>query len=454
MRPSARSAGSGARARFALALTLLAACVPPLDRPVPGDLGPPPPDLLPPLYDGPTPGSEPKGSCATLTCELGCDELLGRCRRLRAANVDAAPIFAAALDTLTLASTATIDTSSGEIKDGATTIRAAGSEGSAVGGVYWASVAQGSGGKLALFGVKRLELKAGATVTILGAQGFVLYATEGATVAGSLLAPAKGSQGGPGGGAGGTSDGKPGATCGGGEGQGGGWGNGGSTGDGGGGGGGYKATGGAGGDSDYPPTPKGGAGGASNGEASLSPLRGSCGGGAGGGPGQGPGGYGGGGGGAIQLSVNGALEVTGSISAPGGGGEGAHEGAAGGGGGSGGAILLQAITLDLTAASVLAANGGGGGSGAYGPGQTGAPGESGQASATPAKGGAGGGAYGGAGGAGGAGADESGKPGAKEANGGGGGGSVGRIAIVAKTSTLAGVASPADVNKSQAVEGF
>jgi hypothetical protein len=453
MRSPARLARSSAPS-VALALATLVACVPPLDRPVPGDRGPPPPDLLPPLYDGPKPGSEPGGSCASLVCELGCDELLGRCRRLRAVNVDAAPVFAAALETLTLSGAATIDTDSGEIKDGATTIRAAGSEGSAVGGVYFASVAQGSGAKLALFGVKRFELKAGATVTIVGKQAFLLYATEAATIAGTLVAPAKAAQGGPGGFDGGPNNAAAGAACGGGEGKGGGWGNGGSTGDGGGGGGGFKASGGAGGDSDYPPTPAGGAGGASNGEASLSPLRGGCGGGAGGGPGQGPGGYGGGGGGAIQLCVNGTLEVTGAISAPGAGGEGAHEGAAGGGGGSGGAVLLQALKLTLGPASVLAANGGGGGSGAYGPGQTGALGEGGQASATPAKGGVGGGAYGGAGGAGGAGADETGKPGAKEANGGGGGGGVGRLAIVAKASTLAGVNSPADVSKSATVEGF
>lgn len=118
------------------------------------------------------------------------------------------------------------------------------------------------------------------------------------------------------------------------------------------------------------------------GSASIEPLTG----GGGGGIAAGSGADGGGGGGAVQI-VSFTTIVIGSaggglagINVGGAGGEGQFGG--GGGGGAGGAILLEAPAITLHAAAVLAANGGGGGCGSI----TGA-GETGALSSVPARGG-------------------------------------------------------------------
>ena len=123
----------------------------------------------------------------------------------------------------------------------------------------------------------------------------------------------------------------------------------------GGGGGGFGTAGASGADADGPPANNGGPGGAVEGEPTLRPLRGGCGGGVGGG------GHGGGvGGGAVQVSAFGSLTVkgAGTVKAAGGGGS---NGEGGGGGGTGGAILLEGTSIVLEAGAKLCANGGGGG---------------------------------------------------------------------------------------------
>lgn len=197
----------------------------------------------------------------------------------------------------------------------------------------------------------------------------------------------------------------------------------------GGGGGGFREAGGSGGRI-------GNNGGSSNGNDTLTPLRGGCSGGAGIAAADG-----GLAGGALQLSVLGTLRIVdgGTIAAPGLGGPGGLPNRPGSGGGSGGAILLQARSLVLSNAYVTA-NGGSGGQGGNGSVPTGPrPGNSGLAgalqSAQVASGGQGGNCCGGLGGAGGAGTTRptGGADGDTSGNntpsGGGGGGSQGRIRL-------------------------
>jgi hypothetical protein len=435
---------------------LAVGCIPALDRSPSTDQGSKPSWDLPvfPQGDALVKGGDADGKAGpgcTVQCKLGCNAAAGRCYRVKPSNLDPSGFHDQVTGKLFAAGAVSIDTETGEIKDGTTVIRAPGNKGGVDGGFYWGVVSQGAGyPDLAVFGMAGLDLPAGAQASVTGKHAVAIYVAGAATIAGTLAVPAAGHKGGPGGFDGGENNAKPGASCQGGEGKGGGTDAAPHNGDGGGGGGGFKAQGGAGADSDYPPKPKGGAAGAANGEETLVPLRGGCGGGAGGGPETGGttgnGGHGGGGGGAVQIVANGTLEVSGVISAPGAGGEGGHYGAAGGGGGAGGAILLEAAEVKVT--GTLAANGGGGGSGSEIFDKPDAPnGQDGQPTATPAAGGKDNGAYGGPGGAGGAGATETGTKPKTDANGGGGGGAVGRIRINAKTTDAASATlSPAAVS--------
>lgn len=441
-----------ALAALLLLAPLLWGCIPELDRTMYCDDGGSRDRVLHEfrLPDFPA-GGETVGPGCTTSCPLGCNEILGRCNRLKPSNLDASKLYDASSAALAPAADVTVDTDTGEIKEGATVVRAAGNQGSAEGGVFFDVVTQSGGPEIAVFGLASLDLPQGQTITVSGTRALALYATDKVSLAGTVVVAATQGKGGPGGFDGGAKDSQDGAACSAGEGKGGEQGPGGSDGDGGGGGGGFGGKGGAGADSNYPnpsPPSAGGAGGATNGDASLSPLRGGCGGGAGGGPENGPGGYGGGGGGAIQISVDGALTVSGTITAPGAGGDGGHDGAGGGGGGSGGAILLEAVTLEVT--GVLAANGGGGGSGSGGPGDQNAPdGQDGQPGSQAAAGGPQNQTYGGPGGAGGAGTAPDGiAPAAQSvphaANAGGGGGGVGRIRLNgSKVTSKAATLSPA-----------
>ena len=188
------------------------------------------------------------------------------------------------------------------------------------------------------------------------------------------------------------------------------------------GGGGYGDVGGSGGKN--PPGMIFGAGGAMAGAAAINPLAGGFGGGA-------SGGNGGGGGGALQLAAQGALTISGKLNAGGcGGNPGTATAMGGGGGGSGGAIVVEAPTVHVTAAGIMAANGGGGGSGGN---ATAAKGDPGDASASQASGGAGAGAH--AGGLGGALGATAGTTGGTGNGAGGGGGGVGRIRVNTRTGT-------------------
>ncbi len=189
------------------------------------------------------------------------------------------------------------------------------------------------------------------------------------------------------------------------------------------------------------------------GTAALEPLSGGSGGGAGGIDGTlRYGGRGGGGGGALQLSVAGTLEVSGTVDAAGGGGEAVPstpgEDGGGGGGGSGGAILLEATRLIVS--GVVVANGGGGGSGF-----TGTDGERGRRAGSQANGGPGTGT-GTGGGRGGAlaGTAQPGIDAGPNSDSGGGGGAIGRIVVRAPDggATVDGVISPRPLESSAPVE--
>ncbi len=115
----------------------------------------------------------------------------------------------------------------------------------------------------------------------------------------------------------------------------------------------FSATGGAGGNG-------GPAGQPAEVNTALTPLRAGCRGGHGGGHAN----SGGVGGGAIQISVAGTLQVSGSIAAYGGGGQGGIASAnGGGGGGSGGAVLIEANSFLVQSGASITVNGGGGGQG-------------------------------------------------------------------------------------------
>jgi len=342
----------------------------------------------------------------------------------------------------------TIDTDTGEIKQGSTVIRPANKPG-LHGGIHFKKVNQGKGyPQLGVFILRSLVVDKNADLFVQGQNALAVYSVEGIWIEGELLAEASSVKAGPGGAAGGLNDGKDGAPCFTGEGKGGKQaGSGSSQLEAGGGGGGRHGPGGPGGDSTFNPKPKGGAGGKTNGGNPLIPLYGGCGGGAGGGPDThgkvgGHGGYGGGGGGAVQLSANGSVQISGKIITPGAGGEGGHGGGGGGGGGSGGAILLEG--RQVVVSGVLAANGGGGGSGS-GSNQisNSHDGKDGEGTSQNAQGGAHQQPYGGAGGAGGALSPPTGSPGGAHANGGGGGGAAGITRLNSKLPpSLSGTISP------------
>lgn len=173
-----------------------------------------------------------------------------------------------------------------------------------------------------------------------------------------------------------------------------------------------------------------GVGGAMNGSALLTPLRGGC-----------PGGGGSRGGGALQLSAAANLSVTGTLAAPGRGGSGGTAANNGGeGAGSGGGLLLEGLFVLVGPSGAVTANAGGGGEGAglFISGENGAIGSSRTAAAS-----AGGSSFngGGSGGAGAAGLTAAAAGAGSLFNGGGGGGAgVGRIRINAVSCSLSGAA--------------
>ncbi len=344
-----------------------------------------PPDITPP--DITPPDMLPTGC---YPCPNNCNVGAGRCYRVTASNGQAAVMAgfdkAKSEPAVTLSSPTSINTDTGVIISGSTTIRAGNKENDVSGGVFWQRVPSGKP-SISVFVLSKLVVKAGVVVSVEGNLPLAIYATEDVEINGSIVTqkPSSGYQAVAGGYQGGASTGQPGICV--------------TTaseakagttqgciyGAGGGGGGYYKA-GGSGGEGDTSPC-KGGAGGIAWGNPSLVPLRGGCGGGAGG-QGQGltsyMGGYGGGGGGAIQITAN-MITIKGKISMPGQGGGsstgtsgGKHAG--GGGGGSGGAILLEASTI-LIAGGFLAANGGGAGAGGKTITSPGAPGGDSQAAA-------------------------------------------------------------------------
>ena len=180
----------------------------------------------------------------------------------------------------------------------------------------------------------------------------------------------------------------------------------------------------------------------------LEPLIGGGGGGGGGNGANALGPPGGGGGGGLQLTALEGIAISGVVSANGSGGAGgagsgaAADGDAAGGGGAGGAVLIEAPTVNIGGA-VLVANGGGGG-GAANSAQAGQPGEDGKLSASPAIGGATGAAPSTAGGNGGAGSTAAtfGPNTGQNQNAGGGGGGVGRIFVRGTTTGVATTTSP------------
>jgi hypothetical protein len=391
--------------------------------------------------------------CAGLTCPLGCNVAADRCYRVKPTGHDASGYFDALTATVTSATAdITINTTTGEIRAGATILRPPGQPGSVVNGIYWSALQPGGGYPgVSVFGMASLLVPQGRSLLVIGSHALAIYTAGDVTIAGSMVAAADGPNPGPGGVAGGANNGQAGAPCFSGAGKGGG-----QSGianneiEGGGGGGGRGAAGGTGGsaaNSMY--TAPGGAAGDATGSDTLWPLLGGCGGGAGGGPDSwypsGNGGYGGGGGGAIQIVANGTITVSDVITAPGGGGEGGHYGAGGGGGGAGGAILLEAITVTITITGVLAANGGGGGAGGASKAAANATnGSDGQPSGQSAPGGVFNSPYGAAGGSGGALAAAAGS-GDTAPNGGGGGGGPGKVRLNAQQSSTAGIISPAPI---------
>jgi hypothetical protein len=190
------------------------------------------------------------------------------------------------------------------------------------------------------------------------------------------------------------------------------------------------------------------------GGASYGPLVTDWNGGSGGGNGSAsnlcatPGALGGAAGGAVQITSAVSVTVTaaGTIEANGGGGLGGctlpGEGIGGGGGGSGGAVFLEAPTVSV--AGGLFANGGGGGASSNNNVAAGGDGANGTANTTPAAGGlaAGVGATGGAGGT-----DVAPTAGGDAEDSGGGGGSAGRIILRTRTTaaSVAGTVSPTPV---------
>ena len=364
-------------------------------------------------------------------CPLGCIEEggVGRCRDLVPAVAAIEPgdfsLGGMAPPILSLGS-ATINTDTGEIQDGAgNVVRAAG--GGLVSGIWFEVLTQGVGGPdIGMFVTDAFSIPPAFVVTFVGANAAAVLAPGPIVIEGTVeLVGALGTAG-PGGGGGGATD-MAGAGAGGG-----------SPGAGlltsGGGGGGYCGVGGSGAGNNP------GLGGSSYGVLNLSMLLGGSGGG-GGTMAINPGGMGGGGGGALYMAslTDITIAAGGVINAGGGGGGGtAFMAGAGGGGGSGGAILLEAPDIFVAAGGVVAANGGGGGG-------DGTDGESGLADMVAAAGGNAGGTAAGGDGSSFASADGAdGIAGMFGGGDGGGGGGAGRIRINTRFSSamLAGTLSP------------
>ena len=318
-----------------------------------------------------------------------CDGTIDELVCLDVSNVDAT-LLEDADSSITVSSDTTFDTETGEI-DG---LRSAGT--GLKSGIHFETATQSSGPDLGVFVFDGLTISSGVSVTVTGDNGLVLLSTDDVDVSGELDASGAGganalTTSGPtsgGGGTGGGADGGKGSTnayAGGTSGGGSGAGTIGSAGIhyGNGGGGGGHCYGGGGGMGDRPSvagspgsSTSGGAGGDRGGSGgtggdggdpysayTLAPLTA----GSGGGGGlsdtdynpNGAGGGGGAGGSAVQISVDGLLEVSGTITVAGGDGGDAYGG--GGGGGSGGGLLLEALELDIS--GTLDASGGGGGDG-------------------------------------------------------------------------------------------
>lgn len=424
------------------------------------DHGPPPPDLPPdaaPLIPDipslwPEAGTPDSSAACASSCVLGCNSQAQppRCWHLGPSTYTLVEtdLSAATADLVIDQAGSTINTDTGEIQNGSQVVRPP-----VVGpaaGVVFLLRKQNSGPELGGFIVSSLRIKAMGQLQVVGSRALAVYVATSATIDGLLRAPAAGTTPGSGGFAGGAKNGGAGSCPPEGGGAGGlrssQWTA--TESDGGGGGGGRLAPGGGGGGWWWPFV-IGVPGGKAVGDPTNKPLFGGCGGGGGGGPdkhGQGDGGYGGGGGGAIQLSVDGLLSIGGTISVPGAGGQGGVGGAGGGGGGSGGAILLEAVTIELRAGALLAANGGGGGAGAANRNDNSpAAGEDGHDSQERAAGGENDGDSSGRGGQGGAKGAAHGDRGADQLNGGGGGGAAGVIRLVATvppTSQVGATSSP------------
>ncbi len=162
-------------------------------------------------------------------------------------------------------------------------------------------------------------------------------------------------------------------------------------GSGGGGGGALNGNGGGGGSGDSPEASDGGFGGVGTSAPAL--VRGGCSGANSGKAGPGDMGnpnaisVGGSGGGAVELAAKTSAVITGEVLAGGAGGGGSPAGSAsgGGGGGAGGLLAFDAPTIFFTGATIAANGGGGGASGGFA--ETGNGGQDGQPSATQAAGG-------------------------------------------------------------------
>lgn len=420
------------------------------DQPAPPDIGvdQPTPDLMPPDLLSLEPPPPP---CEESDCPLGCTVDRDRCYRLTPSNIDPQVFYGLGTAQLVLdggtTQTIEIDTNTGAI----TGLRAPNAN-SVVDGIFYKTIAQQDGTRVAVFSAASLQVAVGTTVRIRGTLPVLFYLTTTATIDGVIEVRADASGPGPGGKPGGPNNGKDGALCLG-------AGKGGSQKDSigveweaGGGGGGYGQDGAKGAtvNCTLGSPAEGGSGGLAWGSTTLEPLTGGCGGGAGGGPDtldtSGDGGRGGHGGGAIQISAGERLTIgaTGGIDAAASGGEGGHYGAGGGGGGSGGAILLEAPEILLQ--GTLAANGGGGGAGsASALTENATDGKDGSLSKEQASAGLkdpiGLGTSGGKGGAA-AGAASPGSDSAFDCNGGGGGGGAGRLHFNSNVPVTGGTLSP------------
>jgi hypothetical protein len=214
---------------------------------------------------------------------------------------------------------------------------------------------QSGGPDIVVVPVRNLTLAAGSTIKLTGTRPVVLAVFGNATIAGTIDASASGSTPGPGGNTScGTSTGGSGS---------------GDTarfgGASGGGGGGFGTAGGKGGTADTDGSSStGGIAGVARGSAAQTPLIAGCAGGLAGDCSTASGA----GGGAVQVSVAGALKVSGTVHSDGGSGStpcGATDEGGGTGGGSGGAILLEGATVDLTGSTVHANGGNGGKNGTF-----------------------------------------------------------------------------------------